>query len=112
MRKKVIAGNWKMNLNLHQSQKLVSEIINGLGKDNKVEVILCPPFTSLNEVNILLKGTPVKLGAQNMYYEESGAFTAEISADMLKSVGCEYVILGNSERRVILKKSDELTNKK
>jgi len=112
MRKKVIAGNWKMNMNLHQSQKLVSEIINGLGKDNKVEVILCPPFTSLNEVNFLLKGTPVKLGAQNMYYEESGAYTAEISADMLKSVGCEYVILGHSERRVIFNESDELINKK
>ena len=112
MRKKVIAGNWKMNMNLHQSQKLVSEIINGLGKDNKAEVILCPPFTSLNEVNFLLKGTPVKLGAQNMYYEESGAYTAEISADMLKSVGCEYVILGHSERRVIFNESDELINKK
>ncbi len=101
-----------MNMNLHQSQKLVSEIINGLGKDNKAEVILCPPFTSLNEVNFLLKGTPVKLGAQNMYYEESGAYTAEISADMLKSVSCEYVILGHSERRVIFNESDELINKK
>jgi len=112
MRKKVIAGNWKMNMNLHQSQKLVSEIINGLGKDSKAEVIVCPSFTSLSEVNSLLKGTQVKLGAQNMYYEESGAFTAEISADMLKSVGCEYVILGHSERRVIFNESDELINKK
>jgi len=112
MRKKVIAGNWKMNMNLHQSQKLVSEILNGLGKDSKVEVIVCPPFTSLSEVNSLLKGTQVKLGAQNMYYEESGAYTSEISADMLKSVGCEYVILGHSERRVIFNESDELINKK
>lgn len=112
MRKKVIAGNWKMNMDLRQSQKLVSEIINGLGKDNKAEVILCPPFTSLNEVNILLKGTPVKLGAQNMFYEASGAYTGEISADMLKSVGCEYVILGHSERRVIFNEPDELINKK
>jgi len=112
MRKKIIAGNWKMNMNLHQSQKLVSEIINGLGKDNKAEVIICPPFTSLSEVNSLLKGTQVKLGAQNMFYEENGAYTAEISADMLKSVGCEYVILGHSERRVIFNESDELINKK
>jgi len=112
MRKKIIAGNWKMNMNLHQSQKLVSEIINGLGKDNKAEVIICPPFTSLSEVNSLMKGTQVKLGAQNMYYEESGAYTAEISADMLKSVGCEYVILGHSERRVIFNESDEMINKK
>jgi len=112
MRKKIIAGNWKMNMNLHQSQKLVSEIINGLGKDSKAEVIICPPFTSLSEVSSLLNGTQIKLGAQNMYYEESGAFTAEISADMLKSVGCEYVILGHSERRVIFDESDELINKK
>lgn len=101
-----------MNMNLHQSQKLVSEILNGLGKDNKTVVIVCPPFTSLGEANSLLQGTQVKLGAQNMYYEESGAYTAEISADMLKSVGCEYVILGHSERRVIFNESDELINKK
>lgn len=112
MRKKVIAGNWKMNMDLHQSQKLVSEILNGLGKDNKAEVIVCPPYTSLSEVNSLLKGTQVNLGAQNMYYEKSGAYTAEISADMLKSVGCEYVILGHSERRVIFNESDEFINKK
>ena len=112
MRKKVIAGNWKMNMNLHESQKLVSEILNGLGKDSRIEVIVCPPFTSLSEVSSLLMGTQVKLGAQNMYFEESGAFTAEISADMLKSVGCEYVILGHSERRVIFNESDELINKK
>ncbi|NWG29073.1 MAG: triose-phosphate isomerase [Ignavibacteriaceae bacterium] len=112
MRKKIIAGNWKMNMNLHQSQKLVSEIINGLGKNDKAEVIVCPPFTSLSEVSNLLKGTKIKLGAQNMYYEESGAYTGEISADMLKSVGCEYVILGHSERRVIFNESDELINKK
>jgi triosephosphate isomerase len=112
MRKKVIAGNWKMNMDLHQSQKLVSEIINGLGKDSKTEVIICPPFTSLNEVNSLVKNTIVKLGAQNMHFEESGAFTGEISSDMLKSVGCEYVILGHSERRVIFNEPDELINKK
>jgi len=112
MRKKVIAGNWKMNKDLHQSQNLVSEIINGLGKDIKAEVIVCPPFTSLSEVSSLLKGTQIKLGAQNMYYEESGAYTGEVSADMLKSVGCDYVILGHSERRVIFNEPDELINKK
>jgi triosephosphate isomerase len=112
MRKKIIAGNWKMNMDLHQSQKLVSEIINGLGKDHKAEVIVCPPFTSLNEVHSLIKDTQVKLGAQNMYFEESGAFTGEVSAGMLKSAGCEYVILGHSERRMIFGESDELINKK
>ena len=112
MRKKVIAGNWKMNKNLTDSQELVTKIISGLGSDAKCDVIVCPPFTSLNEVHSLVKNTPVKLGAQNMHYENSGAFTGEISADMLLSVGCEYVILGHSERRAIFGESDEMINKK
>ena len=112
MRKKIIAGNWKMNNDLNESQSLVSGIIGGLGNDDKCEVIVCPPFTSLNEVNSLVKDSPVKLGAQNMFFEESGAYTGEISASMLKSVGCEYVILGHSERRTIFGESDEWINNK
>lgn len=112
MRKKVIAGNWKMNKTLIESQELVSKIINGLGNDNKCDIIVCPPFTSLNEVYSLIKNTPVKLGAQNMHCEENGAYTGEISAGMLKSVGCEYVILGHSERRAIFEELDETINKK
>ncbi len=112
MRKKVIAGNWKMNNDLNESQSLVSGIISGLGSDDKCEVIVCPPFTSLNEVHSLVKDSPVKLGAQNMFFEESGAYTGEISASMLKSVGCEYVILGHSERRTIFGESDEWINNK
>ena len=112
MRKKVIAGNWKMNNDLNESQSLVSGIISGLGNDDKCEVIVCPPFTSLNEVHSLVKDSPVKLGAQNMFFEESGAYTGEISASMLKSVGCEYVILGHSERRTIFGESDEWINNK
>ena len=112
MRKKVIAGNWKMNNDLSESQNLVSGIISGLGNDTNCDVIVCPPFTSLSEVNILIKNTPVKLGAQNMHYEESGAFTGEISNSMLKSVGCEYVIIGHSERRTIFGENDEMINKK
>jgi len=112
MRKKVIAGNWKMNKDLNESQDLVSKIINGLGNDTKCNVIVCPPFTSLNEVSSLIKTTPVKLGAQNMYFEDSGAFTGEISASMIKSVGCEYVIIGHSERRTVFGEPDEVTNKK
>jgi len=91
---------------------LVSGIISGLGNDDKCEVIVCPPFTSLNEVHSLVKDSPVKLGAQNMFFEESGAYTGEISASMLKSVGCEYVILGHSERRTIFGESDEWINNK
>jgi triosephosphate isomerase len=112
VRKKVIAGNWKMNNDISESQSLVSGIINGLGNDDKCDVIVCPPFTSLGEVKSLVKDTPVKLGAQNMHYEESGAFTGEISSGMLTSVGCEYVILGHSERRTIFDESDEMINKK
>ncbi len=112
MRKKVIAGNWKMNKDLNESQDLVSKIINGLGNDAKCDVIVCPPYTSLSEVSSLIKSTPVKLGAQNLSFEDSGAFTGEISASMLKSVGCEYVIIGHSERRNIFGEPDEVINKK
>jgi len=112
MRKKVIAGNWKMNKDLNESQDLISKIINGLGNDTKCDVIVCPPFTSLSEVSSLIKTTPVKLGAQNLSFEDSGAFTGEISAAMLKSVGCEYVIVGHSERRAIFGEPDEVINKK
>jgi len=112
MKKKIIAGNWKMNNDLNESQSLVSGIISGLGNDDKCEVIVCPPFTSLSEVHSLVKDSPVKLGAQNMFFEESGAYTGEISAGMLKSVGCEYVMLGHSERRTIFGESDEWINNK
>lgn len=113
MRKKVVAGNWKMNNDLSQSVNLISEIKNAItGKELNAEIIICPPFTSLETASALVKDTNVKLGAQNMYLEESGAFTGEISASMLKSVGCEYVILGHSERRAIFGESDEVINKK
>ncbi len=111
MRNKVIAGNWKMNKNISETADLVSGIKNGNIPAN-VEVIICPPFTSLETASTLIKGSAIKLGAQNMYFEESGAYTGEISADMLKSAGCEYVILGHSERRVIFKETDEVINKK
>ncbi|MBU0561894.1 MAG: triose-phosphate isomerase [Bacteroidetes bacterium] len=112
MRKKVIAGNWKMNLNLSDSIKLVSQIKNGLSENDNVDVIVCPPFTSLETVYTLVKDSPVKLGAQNVHFEKSGAFTGEISTEMLKSVGCEYAIVGHSERRTIFNESDETINKK
>ncbi len=113
MRNKVIAGNWKMYNDLSESQNLISRLTSGLsGKKFNCEIIICPPFTSLSEASALIKGTPVKLGAQNMYFQESGAYTGEISAKMLKGVGCEYVILGHSERRTIFKESDGLINEK
>jgi triosephosphate isomerase (TIM) len=113
MRRKVIAGNWKMNNDLKETQNLLSKLTSGLSMDNlNCDVIVCPPFTSLSEAHTLLKDTKVKLGAQNMYYESSGAFTGEISAAMLKSVGCEFVILGHSERRTIFGETDEHINNK
>jgi len=113
MRKKVIVGNWKMNKDIPASVKLIEELKNQLTDlKESVDVIVCPPFTSLDSVNTLLKDSKIKLGAQNMYFENDGAFTGEISADMLLSAGCEYVILGHSERRTIFKESDELINKK
>ena len=113
MRKNVIAGNWKMNNDLKESEKLIVELKNLLQNEKpNCDIIVCPPFTSLLEASKLLKGSSIKLGAQNMHFEESGAFTGEISASMLKSAGCEYVILGHSERRHIFGESDEVINKK
>lgn len=113
MRNKIIAGNWKMNKDVHQSLTLVNELKTALNFDlGKTTVIICPPFTSLGAVNELVKGTAIALGAQNMYHEDEGAFTAEISPSMLKSVGCQYVILGHSERRQIFGETNEFINKK
>lgn len=113
MRKKVIAGNWKMNNDLRGTVSLISDLKKELNRKNvEAEIIICPPFTSLETASTLLKDSTIKLGAQNMYFEESGAFTGEVSVSMLKSVGCEYVILGHSERRTIFGESDQVINKK
>lgn len=112
--KKLIAANWKMNKGLVQSQQFAEELKKYFEKYklNDTEVVLCPPFTSLDAVNKKIAGTPVKLGAQNMYYETIGAYTGEISAGMLKSCGCEYVILGHSERRQYFNETNPVVNKK
>jgi len=113
MRRKIIAGNWKMHNNLSDSQNLVTKLVNGLNNQTiNREVIICPPFTSLSEVSNLLNGTKIELGAQNMHFEDKGAFTGEVSSEMLKSVGCKYVILGHSERRTIFGETDEFINRK
>jgi triosephosphate isomerase len=113
MRRKVIAGNWKMNKNVDESAMLINELKDRL-RDvaDGVEVVLCPPFTSLSTANQLLRGSRLKLGAQNMHFAEEGAYTGEVSARMLKSIGCEYVILGHSERRTYFNESDEIINRK
>ncbi|MEJ2613902.1 MAG: triose-phosphate isomerase [Ignavibacteriaceae bacterium] len=112
MRRKIIAGNWKMNNDLKGTIDLISNLAKSLNKNENCDIIVCPPFTSLSEANSQIKNTVIKLGAQNMYFENGGAYTGEISAQMLKSVGCEFVILGHSERRAIFNESDSLINKK
>ena len=113
MRKRVIAGNWKMYKNLSEAINLISDIKNNnQDKPENVDVIIAPPFTNLETASTLIKGTAIKLSAQNMNANSEGAFTGEISSSMLKSVGCEYVILGNSERRTIFGESNEVINSK
>jgi triosephosphate isomerase len=113
MRIKVIAGNWKMNNDLKESKELISKLILGSKELNtNCEIVICPPFTSLSEASELIRGSKIKLGAQNLHQENNGAFTGEVSAQMLLSSGCEYVIIGHSERRTIFGENDELINKK
>ncbi len=110
MRTPIIAGNWKMHKTVGEAVETCRKL-EELVCDSPVEVVVCPPFTALSAITALGL-SKVKLGAQNMYYEEKGAFTGEISPNMLVDVGCEYVILGHSERREIFKEDDELINKK
>jgi triosephosphate isomerase (TIM) len=113
MRKNIVAGNWKMNNDLGGAVKLVSELVNKVSDyDSSAGIIVCPPFISLETASTLLKDSAIELGAQNMNAADSGAFTGEISADMLKSVGCKYVILGHSERRTIYGETNEVINEK
>ncbi|MGE5498390.1 MAG: triose-phosphate isomerase [Syntrophothermus sp.] len=112
MRRKVIAGNWKMYNDIPATVSLISDLKKAINGSLGADVIICPPFTSLDTAKTLIKESEIKLGAQNMYFEENGAYTGEISAGMLIAAGCEYVILGHSERRTIFKESDELINKK
>jgi triosephosphate isomerase len=111
MRKRIVAGNWKMNTNIEQAVKLAIDI-KAQYKSADVDVVLCPPFTNLYAVHRIIQDTPIKLGAQDMHWEESGAYTGQITAGMLTSVGCQFVIIGHSERREFFGETDETVNKK
>ena len=111
MRIPIIAGNWKMNTTMPEAVALVSQVCPELSEINNVEKVICPPFISLNTVKEQLKGTMIKLGAQNVFYMEKGAYTGEISPLMLANL-CEYVIIGHSERRQYFYETGEITNKK
>lgn len=112
--KHIAIANWKMNLVRSEAEELVKGIIESLD-DNDLKnacVIIAPPFTSLQSVSDLIKATPIELSAQNVYLEESGAYTGEVSADMLVDVGCRWVIIGHSERRHILGETNQMINSK
>ena len=111
MRKKVIAGNWKMNMLPGEAIEFITEL-TPLVKDSKNEVILCVPYTDLFYALLTAQGTNIKIGAQNMHFEEKGAYTGEVSGKMLKSINVEYVIIGHSERRQYFNETDETVNKK
>ena len=115
MRKKFVAGNWKMNLCRAEAMALASGLKEQLDKSPSsadIDVAVCPPLVYLTPVADVIAGSRIGLGAQNVYFEANGAFTGEVSAAMLRDVGCRYVIVGHSERRHVLKESDELINKK
>jgi len=110
MRRKIIAGNWKMNKTTAQAAEFAKDMAARVG--DKADVVFCVPFTSLAAVVAAVDGTNVSVGAQNMHFEESGAFTGEISASMLKGLGVKYVIIGHSERRALFAETDCMINKK
>ena len=111
MRKPIIAGNWKMNKTPEEAKQLVTELVP-LVKDVKCDVVVCTPAVCFAAVKPVIEGTNIKLGAQNVHFAEKGAYTGELSAEMLKASGCEYVIIGHSERRQYFGETDKTVNKR
>jgi triosephosphate isomerase (TIM) len=112
MRRPLLAANWKMNKMIDDCQSFMDTFTPLIWNEKDVDIVIAPPFTALHVMANLLEITDVKLAAQNMFYEEKGAFTGEISPAMLSDAGCEYVIIGHSERRTIFGETDEMVNKK
>ena len=115
MRKLFIAGNWKMNLNYIEAVALADDLKEKLASSDdlaKVDVAICPPFVYLAQLGQVIKGSGIRLGAQDVYFEKNGAFTGEVSVAMLKDVGCSYVVVGHSERRHVIGETEELIHQK
>ena len=112
MRTPLIAGNWKMYKTIPEAVQLVEELVKTVGDSTEVEVAVCPPFTALATVAGLIKGSKIRLGAQDLFWEKEGAYTGEVSPAMLADLGCHYVIIGHSERREYFGETDETVNKK
>ncbi len=112
MRRPIIAANWKMHMTLGEGTELAQGIVERCRDMDDVDIVLAPPFTALSKVRKEIRGTPIALGAQNLYWEEEGAFTGEVSPIMLKDVGCDYAIIGHSERRQFFGETDKSANKK
>ena len=111
MRRKVIAGNWKMNMLPNEAMEMITKLAPDV-KETENEVVLCVPYTDLFYSLLAAQGTNIKIGAQNMHFAEKGAYTGEVSGKMLKAIGVEYVIIGHSERRQYFAETDETVNKK
>lgn len=112
MRKPLIAGNWKLNKTIKEAAMLVTLLLREITEFRHVEVVVCPPYTALSDVHELLLDSEMALGAQDLYWEDKGAFTGEVSGPLLKDAGCTYVIVGHSERRQFFYENDETVNKK
>jgi triosephosphate isomerase len=112
MRKSLIAGNWKMNKTTVETGEFIEKFLDLLPKGHQVEILIIPPYTGLETAGRLLEGKGISLGGQNMHFETAGAFTGEISAQMLLDCGCNYVLLGHSERRTLFNEEDSLINRK
>src|SRR5215831_19040608 len=113
MRKKIVAANWEMNMTQGDSERFVDSFLRDVGEINDVEVVIVPPFTAIAKVTEALgRAHNIKVGAQNMYWEKSGAFTGEISAPLLRDLFVHYVVLGHSERRTLFGETDEMVNRK
>lgn len=111
-RTKIVAANWKMNTDLQEAELLLREIIAGLPGDITCKIVIAPPFTHLHYLKEISQGSHLQMGAQNCYFENSGAFTGEVSPGMLKSLGIEYVIVGHSERRHLFHETNEIVKLK